>query len=211
MPGNKMPIQNLQRLRLAFEQLSEIAPLVEHAIYAKDSNKYFDKNGLGEKGLFFLNGAWWAYQEQQKKIEEAIELLYQPTSENYDIKIDNAKFVLENGCIQDKQLIAPNEYVKKYGIQPFKIALSCSMNTKKYIIFYQDEVDFSDVIKPQHGDFTFKRKEVERIVRAWEIVEQLGSLDEARKQGQGLVFTGRDSDANRILEAVAIYESCQKE
>lgn len=203
-----MPIQDLQRLRLAFEQLSEIAPLIVYAFYAKDTNKYFDKNGLGEKGLFFLNGAWWAYQEQQKKIDAAIEYLYQPTSGNYDIEIDNAKFVLENGCIEDEQLMKPNEYVKQYGIDTFRIALGCSINKEKYIIVYQDELGFTDVVKPQHGNSVFPRKEVERIVKAWDVVGQFGSLDKARKQGQGLVFTGRDGDANRILKAVAIYESC---
>ncbi|QIC71854.1 MULTISPECIES: hypothetical protein [Acinetobacter] len=203
-----MPIQDLQRLRLAFEQLSEIAPLIKHATYAKDVNKYFDKNGLGEKGLFFLNGAWWAYQEQQKKIDAAIEYLYQPSNENNDVKIDNARFVLENGCIEDEQLMKPNEYVKQYGVDTFRLALSCSMNKKKYIIVYDDELDFTDVVKPRHGKFVFPRKDVERIVQAWDVVGQYKSLDEARKQGQGLVFSGRDGDAHRILNAVATYESC---
>ncbi len=64
------------------------------------------------------------------------------------------------------------------------------------------------MVKPQHGKFVFPRKDVERIVQAWDVVGQYKSLDEARKQGQGLVFTGRDGDANRILNVVAIYESC---
>lgn len=91
MPNLK---ENDDAIRGAFEQLPEIAPLIKYAFYSKDTCRYSDKNGLGEKGLFFLNGAWYAYLHLELKNQQAI-LVLENESEDSDIRIKKAVDIMK--------------------------------------------------------------------------------------------------------------------
>ena len=63
-------------MREQFEKLPEIAERIGGGIYW---NEYRQKYQADLSSLFptvcYLNGAWYAYQEQQKKIDKAVEYL----------------------------------------------------------------------------------------------------------------------------------------
>ena len=42
------------------------------------------------------------------------------------------------------------DFVKKYGLRTFKLSMGF-INTRKYLVVYTDEIDFTDDIKPHHG------------------------------------------------------------
>ena len=66
----------IQKLREEFEKLPEIAGKLKHATWVEKYNQYLAKDiECKEKDLHFLDGAWYAFQEQQKKIDKAIEYL----------------------------------------------------------------------------------------------------------------------------------------
>lgn len=67
-------------MREQFEQLPEISDLVEHFDFSDDTNTYhirYDDMDDDRKRLdvMYLGGAWYAFQDQQKKINKAIEYL----------------------------------------------------------------------------------------------------------------------------------------
>ena len=60
-------------IREEFEKLPEIANLIsESDAYFADESIYFCDNDFA---CGYLNGAWYAFQEQQKKIDDAIKYL----------------------------------------------------------------------------------------------------------------------------------------
>ena len=66
-------------MREQFEKLPEISDLVEHFDFSDDTNTYhirYDDMDDDRKSLdvMYLGGAWYAYQEQQKKIDEVKKL-----------------------------------------------------------------------------------------------------------------------------------------
>lgn len=58
----------MKTLREEFEELSEVAATISHHIYFGDDNLYHSDLINFEKLVCWLNGAWYAYQEQHKKI-----------------------------------------------------------------------------------------------------------------------------------------------
>lgn len=63
-----------------FEKLPEISDLVEHFDFSDDTNTYhirYDDMDDDRKRLdvMYLGGAWYAFQEQQKKIDEVLNLV----------------------------------------------------------------------------------------------------------------------------------------
>ena len=62
-------------MREQFEKLPEIAERLNTVVYNEDLNQYHAamiNSGLSVK---YIQGAWYAYQEQQKKIDKAVEYL----------------------------------------------------------------------------------------------------------------------------------------
>jgi hypothetical protein len=57
-------------MREEFEKLPEIAAKLEYCRYSSSKNKYVSH----WYNTAFINGAWYAYQEQQKKIDGALDL-----------------------------------------------------------------------------------------------------------------------------------------
>ena len=59
-------------MREGFEKLPKVAANLHNVVFDNGSNEYLPKKMgyiIHEFSAFFLNGAWYAYQEQQKKID----------------------------------------------------------------------------------------------------------------------------------------------
>ena len=67
-------------MREQFEKLPEIANRLKGGkyIYCERYNSYIDVTSWDVDNKRFVNGAWYAFQEQQKKIQAAIDLLNTP-------------------------------------------------------------------------------------------------------------------------------------
>jgi len=99
------------------------------------------------------------------------------------------------------------EFVKKFGIITFKLSTSF-VNTRKYLVVYDGEIDFTDEIQPFHGKCVFERTEVKRLVESWELVERLGGLESSLKERdfrrKQNILQGYDQE---LSEAIADVES----
>lgn len=93
-----------------------------------------------------------------------------------------------------------NEFIKEYGLFTFWKSTEF-LNSRKYLVVYTDEIDFTDEITPRHGKLVFDRKEVKRLVKSHEIVERLGGLEKAKRTCS--------IDLERLQQAIADVESCQ--
>ncbi len=64
-------------MREEFEKLPKIANIIPKDsafMFSEEDNRYFDYDDTREiEG--FINGAWYTYQEQQKKIEQLLEII----------------------------------------------------------------------------------------------------------------------------------------
>ena len=61
----------MNELRKQFEALPEITETIKNGIYyGEKSNSYWSAVGASYVSLARINGAWYAFQEQQKKIDE---------------------------------------------------------------------------------------------------------------------------------------------
>ena len=68
----------MNELRKQFEVMPEIAETIKNGIYYDGrSNRYWSAVGASYVSLARINGAWYAFQEQQRKID--------------DVFLDNAK------------------------------------------------------------------------------------------------------------------------
>ena len=101
-----------------------------------------------------------------------------------------------------------NEFVKKFGLDTFRLSLGF-VSTRKYLVVYEDEIDFTDEIKPSHGKCVFDRLEVKRLVESHELVKSYGGLGKAK------TFTNSEyrrlsqpKTYNRLCEAITDVESC---
>lgn len=61
-------------MRAQFEKIPEIATSLSQHIYFGDDNLYHSDLLNFQKLVCWINGAWFAYQEQQKKIDEVKKL-----------------------------------------------------------------------------------------------------------------------------------------
>ena len=65
-------------MRQKFEKLPEIAAHIHNVIFDIGCDEYLPKKMgyvIHEFSAYFLNGAWYAFQEQQKKIDGALKEL----------------------------------------------------------------------------------------------------------------------------------------
>ena len=58
------------------EKLPEIKKRISGGVYWNENLKMYRQSGGSCRGATFVNGAWYAYQEQQKRINELEALLY---------------------------------------------------------------------------------------------------------------------------------------
>jgi hypothetical protein len=102
----------------------------------------------------------------------------------------------------------PEQFIREFGPNIFKISMSF-VNTAKYLVVHEGEIDFTDEIKPHHGDRVFERDVVKRLVESLDLLKYLGGyertkarLQMARKNG-----TTFGIDHLRWQQAIRDHES----
>lgn len=88
-----------EEMRSEFEKLPEIKMFINAFELDMISNeyKYKDGKGFGDHALGFFNGAWYAYQEQQKRIDEAMRLL---NTRKHNADIANLIFKIQSEVLK---------------------------------------------------------------------------------------------------------------
>ena len=79
-------------MRAQFEKMPEIATNLSQHIYFGDDNLYHSDLINFQKLVCWINGAWFAYQEQQKKIDahnEKLSLFIDELKKTHSEDIDN--------------------------------------------------------------------------------------------------------------------------
>jgi hypothetical protein len=109
--------------------------------------------------------------------------------------------------------VKANEFVKKHGWGSLLIAKTLpKFNRYKYVIFYADEIDFSNEFHAARKSYMFDVAEVKRFVESHELVEKY-------KKGRGIRFRirwgqfryGDTKEYNdRLKQAIADMESCME-
>ncbi|HAV4463432.1 TPA: hypothetical protein JIR14_00445 [Acinetobacter baumannii] len=94
----------------------------------------------------------------------------------------------------------PEHFIREFGTNIFKISMSF-VNTAKYLVIHEGEIDFTDEIKPHHGDRVFERDLVKRLVESLDLINKLGGLQGAK----AYVPDGYKSD--RLKQAIRDHES----
>lgn len=94
----------------------------------------------------------------------------------------------------------PEQFIRDFGPNTFRISMSF-VNTAKYLVVHEGEIDFTDEIKPHHGDRVFEREVVKRLVESLDLVKKLGGLQGAK----AYVPDGYKSD--RLKQAIKDHES----
>ncbi|WP_111886165.1 hypothetical protein, partial [Acinetobacter baumannii] len=73
----------------------------------------------------------------------------------------------------------PEQFIREFGPNTFRISMSF-VNTAKYLVVHEGEIDFTDEIKPHHGDRVFERDVVKRLVESVELINLFGSIKIAK-------------------------------
>ncbi|EMJ3295178.1 hypothetical protein V7O15_002389 [Acinetobacter baumannii] len=94
----------------------------------------------------------------------------------------------------------PEQFIRQFGLNTFRISMSF-VNTAKYLVVHEGEIDFTDEIKPHHGDRVFEREVVKRLVESLDLINKLGGLQGAK----AYVPDGYKSD--RLKQAIRDHES----
>lgn len=94
----------------------------------------------------------------------------------------------------------PEQFIRQFGPNTFRISMSF-VNTAKYLVVHEGEIDFTDEIKPHHGDRVFERDVVNRLIESLDLVKKLGGLQGAK----AYVPDGYKSD--RLKQAIKDHES----
>ncbi|WP_416631981.1 hypothetical protein [Acinetobacter baumannii] len=69
----------------------------------------------------------------------------------------------------------PEQFIREYGPNTFRISMSF-VNTAKYLVVHEGEIDFTDEIKPHHGDRVFERDVVKRLVESVDRINASGGI-----------------------------------
>ncbi|WP_171961711.1 hypothetical protein [Acinetobacter baumannii] len=72
----------------------------------------------------------------------------------------------------------PEQFIRQFGTNTFRISMSF-VNTAKYLVIHEGEIDFTDEIKPHHGDRAFERDVVKRLVESLDIITKVGGIHDA--------------------------------
>ena len=104
-----------------------------------------------------------------------------------------------------------NEFVKKHGWNSLLIAKTLpKFNRYKYVIFYADEIDFSNEFHAGRKSYMFAVAEVKRLVESHEYIESYGGLIESKRtleMRHGVInLDGWD----KLKQAIADVESCME-
>lgn len=83
----------------------------------------------------------------------------------------------------------PEQFIREFGPNTFRISMSF-VNTAKYLVVHEGEIDFTDEIKPHHGDRVFERDVVKRLVESVELINLFGSIKIAKDKVKMADFNG---------------------
>ena len=98
-----------------------------------------------------------------------------------------------------------NEFVKKHGGNSLLIAKTLpKFNRYKYVIFYADEIDFSNEFHAGRKSYMFAVAEVKRLVESHELVKEHGSIVRAEMYAES-TYTAPEV-VDRLKQAIADYE-----
>ena len=106
----------------------------------------------------------------------------------------------------------PEQFIREYGSNIFKISMSF-VNTAKYLVVHEDEIDFTDEIKPHHGDCVFERDVFKRLVESLDRIAQLGGLSKAKDHLDYLISFGSEfagvskQEISELQQAIRDHES----
>ncbi|MCT9381895.1 hypothetical protein KTI39_14455 [Acinetobacter baumannii] len=92
----------------------------------------------------------------------------------------------------------PEQFIREYGPNTFRISMSF-VNTAKYLVVHEGEIDFTDEIKPHHGDRVFERNVVKRLVKSLGIIDELGGIEEVKRIYSGRPFELAYSDLGQAI------------
>ncbi|AMN02094.1 Uncharacterised protein [Acinetobacter baumannii] len=98
----------------------------------------------------------------------------------------------------------PEHFIREYGPNTFRISMSF-VNTAKYLVVHDGEIDFTDEIKPHHGDRVFEREVVKRLVESLDLIESYGGIESCKQSLYMLHELTEDPEP--IREAVRDHES----
>lgn len=101
----------------------------------------------------------------------------------------------------------PEQFICEFGPNTFRISMSF-VNTAKYLVVHEGEIDFTDEIKPHHGDRVFERNVVKRLVESLGLIEKVGGIKKAKDMLE--LFEDRKGRADNympLFRAVQDHES----
>ena len=102
-----------------------------------------------------------------------------------------------------------NEFVKKHGWNSLLIAKTLpKFNRYKYVIFYADEIDFSNEFHAGRKSYMFEVVEVKRLVESHEFVSDYYGLTRAKEHAESN-YTAPEIK-NALKQAIADVESCNE-
>ncbi|MBF1877895.1 hypothetical protein [Acinetobacter baumannii] len=100
----------------------------------------------------------------------------------------------------------PEQFIRDFGPNTFRISMSF-VNTAKYLVVHEGEIDFTDEIKPHHGDRVFERDVVKRLVESVDLVESWGGIEDLKLYDLSHCKDKPESAGYKLLQAIADYES----
>ncbi|OTU22129.1 hypothetical protein [Acinetobacter pittii] len=100
----------------------------------------------------------------------------------------------------------PEQFIREFGPNTFRISMSF-VNTAKYLVVHEGEIDFTDEIKPHHGDRVFERNVVKRLVESIDLVESWGGIENLKLYDLSHCKDKPESAGYKLLQAIADYES----
>lgn len=65
----------MKTMREKFEELPEIKDILHTVVFNDQFNNYHDAMINSSPSVYFIRGAWHAFQEQQKKLDEVLNLM----------------------------------------------------------------------------------------------------------------------------------------
>ncbi|TNW49903.1 hypothetical protein [Acinetobacter baumannii] len=103
----------------------------------------------------------------------------------------------------------PEQFIREFGPNTFRISMSF-VNTAKYLVVHEGEIDFTDEIKPHHGERVFERDVVNRLIESLDLVKKLGGLQGAKAYVPDGYKSDRLKQAIKDLSLIHISEPTRR-
>ena len=102
-----------------------------------------------------------------------------------------------------------NEFIREAGLFAFSTATKLLKERGyKYLVVYEDEIDFTNEAEILNKDYTFDMREVKRLVESHKIVEKMGGLEKAKSLANSAKNISWVHLTDQALQAIADVESC---